>query len=180
MHLDIAALARECAQGVHVATMAAIAHVESSGSPLAIGVNGAARISRQPRTAVEAVAVAKELTRRSVSFDLGIAQINSANLVRLGLSIESAFDPCSNLRAAATLLSWCYSPAVRRTGEGQAALQQALSCYNSGSRSGGLANGYVRKVYDAVQRTTLPSPPTPGGNGKATQGRWAIRAPPHI
>jgi type IV secretion system protein VirB1 len=77
---------------------------------------------------------------------LGLAQINSANLSRLGLTIDTVFEPCRNIHGAALLLRECYGRASRRYGEGQPALQAALSCYNTNSLSRGFSNGYVQKV----------------------------------
>jgi len=145
--MDFTALVEQCAPSVHPTTMAAVARVESGINPLAIGINGRFRITRQPLTKDEAVDTAKQLMRMSISIDLGLAQINSANLERLGLSVEQAFEPCENLRAAEKVLRWCYDPAAKRMGAGQTALHAALSCYNTGGYAQGLANGYVQSVY---------------------------------
>ena len=96
---------------------------------------------------------AKKLLRMNVSIDLGLAQINIANLARLGLSVEQAFEPCANLHAAETVLRWCYDPAAKRLGSGQPALQAALSCYNTGGYAHGLANGYVQGIYRVAKAT---------------------------
>ena len=150
---DFAALVEHCAPSVHPATMTAIARVESGFNPLAIGINGRVRITRQPLTQSEAVDTAEQLLKMNVSIDLGLAQINSANLQRLGLSVEQAFEPCANLRAAETVLRWCYDAAAKRLGSGQPALQAALSCYNTGGYAHGLANGYVFGIYRVATAT---------------------------
>ena len=126
--------------------MAAVVSVESRGNPYAIGVNRGRQV-RQPTNAAEAVAVAKRLLARGANIDLGLGQINSSNLKWLGLSIEAAFDPCSNLAAAARVLTGNYRRAV---GLGiQSPLGAALSAYNTGSMQRGYRNGYVAKVYRA-------------------------------
>lgn len=145
--MDFVAIAQQCAPTVAVETMTAVVTHESRRNPFAIGINGGARISRQPVNKVEAVETANALLRLSVSVDLGLAQINSANLSKLGLTVEDAFEPCANLRAAEKVLRWCYEPAAQRYGPGQVALQAALSCYNTGGYVRGLANGYVQNVY---------------------------------
>lgn len=145
--MDFVALAQQCAPTVAIETMAAVVAHESGRNAFAIGINGGARISRQPVNKAEAVETAKQLLKLSLSIDLGLAQINSANLTKLGLSVEDAFEPCANLRAAEKVLRWCYDPASQRLGSGQAALQAALSCYNTGGYSRGLANGYVQSIY---------------------------------
>lgn len=145
--MDFVAVAQQCAPSVAVETMAAVVTHESRRNPFAIGVNGGTRISRQPTNKTEAVETAKALLKLSISIDLGLAQINSANLSKLGLSVEDAFEPCPNLRAAEKVLRWCYDPAAQRFGGGQVALQAALSCYNTGGYARGLANGYVQSIY---------------------------------
>lgn len=152
---EFALLAQECAPQVHVTTLAAIVRQESAGNPFAIGINGAARLPRQPQTKAEAVATAKWLQANGYNFDGGAGQINVRNLGWLGMSIEDLFDPCANLKGAATVLSDCYRRAVQKYGEGQPALHAALSCYNTGDFSKGFTNGYVMKV---AANAALPIP----------------------
>lgn len=143
--VDFAALAELCAPSVAVETIAAIVSVESAGNPLAIGVNGG-KLSRQPQSKGEAIAWADDLMARGYSIDLGLGQINSGNLDRLGLTVTDALDSCTNLQAASYLLSDNYARAVMTKGEGDAALVAALSAYNTGDFERGVSNGYVAKV----------------------------------
>ncbi|WP_323000546.1 lytic transglycosylase domain-containing protein [Denitromonas sp.] len=152
---EFALLAQECAPQVHVTTLAAIVRQESAGNPFAIGINGGARLPRQPQTKAEAVATAEWLQANGYNFDAGVGQINVRNLGWLGMSVEDLFDPCINLKGAATVLSDCYRRAVPKYGEGQPALHAALSCYNTGDFSKGFANGYVMKV---AANAALPIP----------------------
>lgn len=145
--VDLTALAHECAPSVAYVTLEAVVTHESRAHPFAVAINGGARLTRRPETKDEAVEVAKRLISMGYSIDMGLAQINSANLARLGLTVEQAFDPCTNLRAAETILRGCYDPAAQTHGHGQVALQAALSCYNTGSYVRGLSNGYVATVY---------------------------------
>jgi type IV secretion system protein VirB1 len=149
MPVDVQALAHQCAPTVAVETIAALVTHESRGNPFAIGINGALSLTRQPENTQEAVQVAKKLLAMGVSIDLGLAQINSANLPRLGLSVEQAFEPCLNLKAAETVLRGCYDAAAKQLGPGQEALKAALSCFNTGDFRAGLANGYVSSIYRA-------------------------------
>jgi type IV secretion system protein VirB1 len=64
----------------------------------------------------------------------------------LHLTPERLFDPCTNLRSGAALLSAMYSATTRIQGEGFDALDSALSYYNSGSPTTGITNGYVQQV----------------------------------
>lgn len=147
MLIDFPALAQQCAPTVAIETISAVVSHESRTNPFAIGINGGARITRQPVNLQEAVETATKLLGMGLSIDLGLAQINSANLNRLGLTVEQVFEPCSNLRAAETVLRGCYDPVARQHGHGQRALQAALSCYNTGSYLRGFSNGYVSSIY---------------------------------
>lgn len=150
--MDIQALAHECAPTVSPATIVAIVKHESRSDPFAVGINGLTRISRKPKNQAEAIDISERLIAMGVSIDMGLAQINSANLRKLGLTVAQVFTPCTNLRAAAQVLHWCYGPAEKKHGVGQSALQAALSCYNTGSFVRGLNNGYVQSIY----RLSLP------------------------
>jgi len=146
----VLALAEACAPQAAPQTLASIAQVESRFEPLAIGVNGAPRTTVAASTAGEAADKAKALIQAGRSVDLGLAQINSANLGWLGLSVEAAFDPCANLAAAARVLQAGYAPSSAAPEAAQAALKVALSRYNTGDARRGFANGYVAKVSRAA------------------------------
>ncbi|WP_068874006.1 MULTISPECIES: lytic transglycosylase domain-containing protein [unclassified Phenylobacterium] len=175
-------LAAQCAPGVAPATLLAVARTESGLDPLAIGVNGARTGRPQPSTAAEAAAAARTLVASGRDIDLGIAQINVRNLARLGLSIESAFDPCRNLAAAAEVLREGYARGRARHGPGQAALRVALSVYNTGHAERGFANGYVARVVAKAGGHVPPTPtaspqPSPQPAAWDVFGRAASRAP---
>jgi type IV secretion system protein VirB1 len=146
----VAQLATRCAPFVAFETLAAVIRTESGFEPLAIGVNGGS--PRFPATHGEAVAVATNLIERQRrSVDLGLMQINSANLASLDLSIADAFEPCRNIAAGARLLQQGYTAALRTEADPQGALRVALSRYNTGSPERGLANGYVVRVQGAAE-----------------------------
>lgn len=140
------ALAVACAPAVAPPTMAAVVRAESAFNPLAIAIVGGRPLARQPRSPGEAEEIARGLLAAGRRLDLGLAQVDSANLAPLGLSLADAFDPCRNLRAAATVLGYCYARARRHIAQVQPALQAALSCYNTNSLKNGFANGYVQRV----------------------------------
>ena len=144
--MDFVALAQQCAPSVAPQTMAAIVKTESGFRPLAIGVNGGARLARQPATKDEAVVTAKWLLANGYNLDLGLGQVNSNNLKKVGLTVEDAFDPCRNLAAAATILQGNYQAARTQVPGEQGALRAAISAYNTGSFSKGFSNGYVETV----------------------------------
>lgn len=154
--MDFVALVQDCAPWVAHQTMAAIVKTESGFKPLAIGVNGGARLARQPESKQEAVITANWLIANGYSIDLGLGQVNSSNLVRTGLTVEDAFDPCKNISAAAHILHGNFKVARTKVQGDQAALLAALSAYNTGSYSRGFENGYVRRVVNNAN-TALPS-----------------------
>jgi type IV secretion system protein VirB1 len=152
------ALAMTCAPGVHAGTLQALVRVESGFNPWAIGVVGG-QLDRQPRHHAEALATARALKTAGWNFSVGLGQIHVRNFGRLGLTLESAFDPCANLAAMQTVLSDCFD----RAGGGrtqQAALRRALSCYYSGNFATGFQHGYVRRVVAASRPTLTVSPAT--------------------
>ena len=115
---------------------------------------------RQPRQATEAARVARTLLSGGANLDLGLAQINSDNLDWLGLTVEDTFDPCLNLRAAATVLRAGYRPAGESASHRQSALRIALSRYNTGDARRGFRNGYVARVEQAAVTLNLAAPLT--------------------
>ncbi len=189
--LDLAfvlALSQSCAPSVAPQTLAAIAHVESRFDPLAIGVNRNGARPARARNATEAATTARRLLSGGANLDLGLAQINSDNLGWLGLTVEDTFDPCLNLRAAATVLRAGYRPVGETPAHRQSALRVALSRYNTGDARRGFRNGYVARVEQAAvaldlaapllasvlepSDTRLPEPPTPN----ALPAAWDVFA----
>jgi len=153
--VEFMTLAEQCAPAVHPTTMAAVVRVESSFNPYAIGVV-AGRLERQPRTKAEAVATAKSLEAAGFNFSVGVGQVNRYNLAKYGLSYDSAFEPCHNLRAASLILKECYDRASRKGLNAQDALQASFSCYYSGNFSTGFRPdfrgqpSYVQKVLNSA------------------------------
>ena len=143
------ALVLRCAPDVHPQTVQAIVAVESSFNPHAIGVVGGV-LQRQPRSRAEALATAQALQARGWNFSVGLSQINRSNLSRLGLTLSSAFQPCTNLAALQAVLRECYGRALGVSAAPQVAVRDALSCYYSGNFRTGYRDGYVDRVVAAV------------------------------
>jgi type IV secretion system protein VirB1 len=145
-------LALACAPQLHANTARALVSVESAFNPWAIGVVGG-QLARQPRNRAEAQATARALRATGWNFSVGLGQINLRNFERLGLTVDTAFDPCSNLTAMQTVLTECMDRASQPHGSPRAeqtALRQALSCYYSGNFVTGFTHGYVRRVARAM------------------------------
>lgn len=151
-------LAMTCAPQVHPDTVRAVVSVESAFNPWAIGVVGGA-LQRQPRHRAEALATARALQSIGWNFSVGLGQINVGNFERLGLTLESAFEPCTNLAAMQAVLNECFDRArASFTGRpsDQAALRLALSCYYGGNFTAGFRHGYVRRTVAAAATLTRP------------------------
>lgn len=157
--IDLPALYAECAPQVHPATMAAVVRVESGGRELALHVNRWRGPQPRPVDVAEAAAVVRRFVAMGFTVDIGEAQVNTANLPGLGLTIEAALDPCINLRAGAAILTAGYLAAARLVGEGQAALLMGLSAYNSGNFVDGFRSGYVARYQGGW--TPRPAGPAP-------------------
>ena len=76
---------------------------ESGFNPFAIGVNGPDRASYAPRSANEAAQIAARLIAEGKSIDMGLGQINSANLSWLGLPMVVCY-PLMRQRKPSTSL----------------------------------------------------------------------------
>ena len=156
---DFIALVMACAPAVDPGTAGALVAVESAFNPHAIGIVGGV-LDRQPRQRSEALATARRLHADGWNYSVGLAQINAQNFQRLGLTIESAFEPCRNLAAMQSVLLDCFERADRRpVHTPQRSLRQALSCYYSGNFATGFDHGYVRRVVNA-SRTPASKPPS--------------------
>lgn len=179
---DLLALAQECAPTVAPQTMAAIVNVESGKNPYAIGVVGG-RLERQPTNQQEAVATAKALAENGWNFSVGVAQVNRYNLPKYDVSLEQAFDACTNIRIGSQILEDCYVRAAKTTPDTQAALQAAFSCYYSGNFTRGFKPdipgqlSYVEKVLANADGTTHAIPVVPNIQGNGPKPK-AVRAAP--
>lgn len=153
----------QCANGVQAVIVEAIIQVESSGNPWAINVNvrdGQAQPLLAPaRSHDEAVAQATTLHEQGYSFDVGLMQVNSANVTRLGVSFDTAFDPCVNLNMGTTVYNEFSSGALRyqeQFGTPHKQMMATLSAYNTGSYWKGFMNGYVYRVLRYMGKPVQP------------------------
>jgi type IV secretion system protein VirB1 len=149
--MNIASVVFACAPYVHVTTAQALVAVESSSNPYAIGIVDGL-LARQPGTRAEAISTARALRAAGWNFSAGLAQINVRNWRRLGLTVETVFDPCANLKAMQRILRECYARAGSQAADKQARLRAALSCYYGGNFVVGFRDGYVDRVLAAAAR----------------------------
>jgi type IV secretion system protein VirB1 len=145
--MTLAALLMSCAPLIEPGTAQALIAVESAGNPYAIGVV-AGSLVRQPVNLSEAIATARALNAAGRNFSVGLAQINKGNFSKHDMTLETAFEPCANLKAMQAILGECFARAAPRNDQ-QTALRRAISCYYSGNFQTGFDHGYVRKVVAA-------------------------------
>lgn len=144
---ELILLAGVCAPNIAIPTLEAIIKHESTQNPYSIGVNQKDKIlKKQPNNLDSAISIANQLIAENIDFDAGLGQINVRNWAWLGLDSTTVFDPCKNLEATQSVLTDCYSRALKRYSNEQKALRAALSCYNTGNFEKGFKNGYVKKV----------------------------------
>lgn len=144
-----------CAPHVAPVTMERVIAVESGGDPLALHVNGLRIQPPRQATVQQAAATARAYIARGYNVDIGLSQVNNRNLPALGLTIEQALDPCTNVSGGASILHANYVRAAQQIGQGQPALWAALSAYNTGSFTAGFHNGYVAKYVSAQPNASL-------------------------
>ena len=108
------------------------ARVESGLDPLAIHDDVTGRVYH-PASLAQALRIATHCEMDGHDIDVGLLQINSGNFPWLHLSLAEAFDPVQSIRAGARVLT-------------------AISQYNTGSPTRGLANGYVQRVVSRGTR----------------------------
>ena len=174
--LTIASLVVQCGILADPNLLAAIVQVESGGNAHALAVNGEFELVREPQSRDEAVAMARWLLEHGYNFDAGLAQVNSANLSRLGLDVVRVFDTCTNLQAASRVLEECYERARDRFGDGERALNAALSCYNTGDFTRGVRNGYAAAVRASAGRPLVMHTREPKPNARKRDGAHCIGA----
>jgi len=164
-------MAKLCAPAVPPATLQRIASVESSLNPFAIGVVGG-RLARQPANRAEALATAHALKAQGWDYSVGLVQVNQKNWPKYGLSAETAFDPCTNLRVGSQILADCY----KRAGGSAHPMGDALSCYYAGDFRTGYRLGYVAKVAGAPAEMGSAIPVIAASKGRRFRDRHSPAA----
>jgi type IV secretion system protein VirB1 len=173
-------LAEHCAQGAPTDTLLAIARTESALYSNAISINrpnaaarragyanGQLALAKQPKDRKEATYWLHWLAIHRLTVSIGLMQVNSEIASDFHLKPEQLLDPCTNLRVGAAILISVYSDMARQFGEGFAALDAALSFYNSGNSIAGFRNGYVASVYAHAPRgSNVSRPSNPPANSQ--------------
>jgi type IV secretion system protein VirB1 len=157
----IAVLAQQCAAEVATEAVVPLVVTESGGDDLSINVNRGPRV--RAGSVTEGAALVRRYMAQGYTVDVGLAQINSANFARFGVTVEQAFDPCTNLRLASSVLQEGYGLASRHY-TGLDAISATYSLYNTGTLTRGFRNGYVGRVWSAASGigNIQSAPPVPG------------------
>ena len=171
---DFTKIAARCGPSVAPSTLAAVAKTESGFRTFIVSDNNSHR-AREFTSIDEAAALANNLIAQGHSIDLGLMQINSANLRRLGYTTRDALDPCKSVSGGALILSRNYA-SVRNVSDPQIALRHALSQYNTGNIRNGYRNGYVHRVEQSA-RALLAAVTNPSAVSVATVAITRAAAP---
>ncbi|WP_297491923.1 lytic transglycosylase domain-containing protein [Acidocella sp.] len=173
---DFATLAARCAPGVPERVLRGVARTESNFYPWMLHDNST-HFSVSPASPAAAEAQATAWIAEGHSVDLGLMQINNANLPALGMTIGAALDPCASLAGGAAVLRAAYGAGPVGSGQ-QAALLMALSIYNTGSPLKGIMNGYARRVVRHADEVAsgLPVPPLPLAIAPGMPPAWDVSA----
>jgi hypothetical protein len=161
--MNLLNLIATCAPLVSQDTMFGIVMTESAGNPLALNI---AYESYFPANKKEAVELLEKADAEGKSYAVGLGQIWYENFSYLGLTHETALDPCVNVKAAQTILIDFYKRRYAKTGNREQALEEALSQYFSGNIKQGIESGYTQKVVN--NSTIVPSISLLGGNTKVS------------
>ena len=145
-------LIHSCAPDLAPVTIAAIVQQESGGNPLLLHDN-TTRHTLRPRTFAEAAKLAQALVQSGHSVDIGLAQINNKNLPAMRLEIEDVLDPCTNLRAAQSIMKTAWEQSGHD-------LRSALAAYNTGKTATPVGAHYSAQVF---ARAGVKVPEIPGG-----------------
>lgn len=159
--IDIQQQLAQCAPQVSPVLMHALVRTESSWNPLAIGPDAGQPAIAQPSTLEAAVKTVKQLQASGGKFSLGLAQIHISNVTQRGMTLEQAFDSCSNLKLGQTILFEYYDKALKEGYAGVDAVWAALRGYNSNRVNSTVSDQYATKIFTYMQRVV-------GQNGKTT------------
>ncbi|WP_010219634.1 lytic transglycosylase domain-containing protein [Sphingomonas sp. PAMC 26621] len=173
----ITALAQQCAPEVATEVVVPLVMTESGGDGLSINVNRGPRV--RASTVAEGAALVRRYMAAGYTVDVGLAQVNSANFARLGVTVEQAFEPCTNLRLASSMLQEGYGLASRHY-SGLDAISATYSLYNTGTLTRGFRNGYVGRVWSAASgmgsiAAPPPIPASPSGVANAVPSKAPVQ-----
>nr|WP_276589271.1 lytic transglycosylase domain-containing protein [Sphingomonas sp. GM_Shp_2] len=170
-------MARTCAPDIATEAIVPLVVTESGGDALRININKGPRV--RVRSIAEGAAVVRRYIASGSTVDVGLAQINSMNFARLGVTIEEVFEPCANLRLASLILQRSFAVASRYYA-GIDAISATYSLYNTGRLTRGFRNGYVGRLWSSAKSlgTIDRAPVLPGGGADAADAPFPAPVSP--
>ena len=144
--MDFLAIVQQCAPSIEPNLALRLIKQESNFNPYAIGLDGKAVLTPQPKTYEEAVSVAERLIKEGKGFSVGVSQVHISNIKQLGLTWKQAFDPCINVSHGENILQNFYGAALRAGYVGNEAVFMSLRGYNSGSIFNPVSNQYAANI----------------------------------
>ncbi|EEX3860445.1 lytic transglycosylase domain-containing protein [Escherichia coli] len=150
----LASLFVSCAPLVAPNTLNAVIQTESSGDPFRIA-NISDGVSLRFKKIEDAISYAKKLDNAGKRYSAGLMQIYNGNFNFYGVSAETIFDPCTNIKIGADILTKNYL--AKKGGNEQENLLKSLSEYYSGNSTRGFKKeaqfnntSYVERVMKNV------------------------------
>ena len=139
-------------QGVPVDWSMAVIEAESSGYVYALSGSydqrGFFRLPKNDSEVIESRIIAVESLRRDINISVGLMQINSFHINKMGVTADWVFDPCNNIRVGTSVLSESIGR-LCRSGLDQGCIEPVLREYNTGSSKPSKdGNKYVKRVME--------------------------------
>lgn len=150
MNGGIFSLVLQCAPLLDPQLATSLVQQESGFNPYAIGMDGTDVLKPQPTSLDEAVRVATKLIARGENFSIGLSQVHIKNVRSYGLTLEQAFEPCTNLKHGQDILVDFHRAALRAGLTGGDALFAALRGYNSGKINSNISNRYATEILSRL------------------------------
>lgn len=174
----------QCAPDVAPETLMPLVAVESAAKPFVVA-NVTDNTSHFFDEKERAVAFVNTLAAQGKNYSAGLMQINAKNFAWLGLTNETVFDHCANIRAGAKVLQSCYARAAKNETSEQTALRHALSCYYSGNFQRGYAKektdgkSYIERIETKALagKPAVPALKTARADGPVTPAKKTSRNP---
>jgi type IV secretion system protein VirB1 len=156
----LAGLLMQCGGNVDPITLKTIMSVESGFNPYVVA-NVTQETSHYFNNEKEAIHFVNELASKGEKYSVGLGQIYVGNFKAYGLTNETAFNFCNNVKVASQIFEQCYSRAIDsgKYPDEQDALRAAASCYYSNNFTRGFkkekdglsyvdrSNNVVNKIY---------------------------------
>lgn len=182
----LAALINQCAPNVSPDTMNALIMTESGANPYVIA-NVSDGVSKYFKDEKGAIEYAEKLTTENKNFSAGLTQIYSKNFPSLNLTYKTVFDPCTNIKAGAAVLTDNYLK--QKEGTDYQKILRALSLYYSGNELTGFKKekkfnntSYLERItrnanfyiVPSIRNKTDESEITPPNDEKKTSPEWDV------